>query len=791
MKTKTLSLCIALLTGISVWADDVWNYNVYDDCSLNGYKAGYAPAPTDVQAVDLGLPSGIKWASCNVGATMPEDYGNYYAWGEVLPKTYYSFGTYKYSNNGYDYDAKLTKYCSDADDGDNGFTDNKTTLELEDDAAYMNWGSNWRMPNDAEWTELLDNCTWTWTTQNDTNGYIVTSKVNDNFIFLPAAGCRYDYVLHATGTMGLYFSSSLYTTSPEMALSSYFDSTGVYRDNDRRRTIRPVYQSTSIPKTFVTITLYADGCERANVIKGNAGQQVNVTAVPENEHRHFVRWADGNTENPRLVTMAKDMKLTAVFAFNQYTISTEVNDTERGSVSGGTTTDYLNNVTLTAIPNYGYHFAYWADEECRYWRNECNTDNPRTIQVTGDATYTAVFEKNTYTITAQSANDIQGYVSAPTQAEYLDEVTLTATAQYGYHFTKWNDGNTDNPRTVQITQDITYTAYFAPNQYTISTEVSDTERGSVSGGTTTDYLNNVTLTAIANYGYHFVRWTDWNTDNPRTVQVTGDATYTAVFEKNTYTITAQSANGIQGYVYAPYQAEYLDQVSLTAYPNTGYHFTQWADGNTDNPRTVVLTCDTTFTAEFAQTFSGQCGYDLYWQYAGHTLTISGTGAMYDYGGNDMPWLLFRDTTDVVVLEQGVTHIGNNAFNGFVKLGKIDLPNTLTSIGVNAFAGCRKLYDIYAYPIEPPVADNTSFTNYNVNLYVPCDNLRDYQMDAVFGTFKYIQCMSTTDTEQVQTDATLHAAQKVFRDGQVYILRGGKTYTIMGHDLPNPSTGGAQ
>lgn len=326
------------------------------------------------------------------------------------------------------------------------------------------------------------------------------------------------------------------------------------------------------------------------------------------------------------------------------------------------------------------------------------------------------------------------------------QINITAVPENAHrHFVRWTDGNTDNPRTVQITQDITYTAYFAPNQYTVSTEVNDAERGSVSGGTTTDYLNNVTLTAVPNYGYHFARWTDWNTDNPRTVQVIEDKTYTAVFEKNTYTITAQSANGIQGYVYAPYQAEYLDQVSLTAQPNLGYHFTQWTDGNTDNPRTIVLTCDTTFTAEFAQTFSGQCGENLYWKYAGHTLTISGTGAMYDYSGDNMPWLLFRDTTDMVVLERGITHIGNNAFNGFARLNKIELPNTLTAIGANAFAGCRKLYDIYSYAVEPPAADNSSFANYNVYLHVPCDNLRDYQMDAVFGSFKYIQCLGAENT----------------------------------------------
>ena len=204
MKAKLISFILALQMVAFVWADDVWNYNVYDDCSKNGYKAGYVPAPADVQAVDLGLPSGIKWATCNVGAEKPEDYGNYYAWGEVLPKKDYSWETYKYAN-GASY--KLTKYCDNAKYGDNGFTDNKATLEPEDDAACMNWGSNWRMPTDAEWNELLDNCTWTWTTQNGINGYRIASKTNSNSIFLPAAGFRCDTDLRNGSSSGYYWSS--------------------------------------------------------------------------------------------------------------------------------------------------------------------------------------------------------------------------------------------------------------------------------------------------------------------------------------------------------------------------------------------------------------------------------------------------------------------------------------------------------------------------------------------------------------------------------------------------------
>ena len=162
-----------------------------------------AQAPANVQAVDLGLPSGIRWASCNIGATAPEGYGNYYAWGETTTKTDYSWATYKHANGDYN---KLTKYCSY--NGNDGFTDNKTTLDPADDAAHVNWGGDWRMPTDAEWTELREQCTWTWTTQSGVNGYQVSSKTNSNSIFLPAAGCR-DADLNNAGSIGYYWSASL------------------------------------------------------------------------------------------------------------------------------------------------------------------------------------------------------------------------------------------------------------------------------------------------------------------------------------------------------------------------------------------------------------------------------------------------------------------------------------------------------------------------------------------------------------------------------------------------------
>ena len=170
--------------------------------------------------VDLGLPSGLLWATCNVGAETPEDYGDYFAWGETQPKDTYNWSTYQYCNGS---NNTLTKYCNNPDYGYNGFTDNLTTLLSEDDAATANWGSDWRMPTEEEWQELYNNTTCTWTTQNGVNGRLFTA-VNGNSLFLPAAGCRLGSSLYGVGSYGDYWSRSLNTDDPYIAWYFYFDS---------------------------------------------------------------------------------------------------------------------------------------------------------------------------------------------------------------------------------------------------------------------------------------------------------------------------------------------------------------------------------------------------------------------------------------------------------------------------------------------------------------------------------------------------------------------------------------
>ena len=182
--------------------------------------------------VDLGLPSGLLWAACNLGAAAPEDYGDYFAWGETEPKSFYDWKTYQYciSTN-----TILIKYCNNASYGINGFTDDLTTLLPEDDAATANWDNGWRMPTQYEWYELLVNTTNVWTTRNGVNGRLFTSKTNGNTLFLPAAGCRSGFSLSDAGSRGYYWSSSLRTDDPRYAC--FFDITSwdcyVFHYNNR------------------------------------------------------------------------------------------------------------------------------------------------------------------------------------------------------------------------------------------------------------------------------------------------------------------------------------------------------------------------------------------------------------------------------------------------------------------------------------------------------------------------------------------------------------------------------
>ena len=179
-----------------------------------------AAPPLEHAYIDMG--NGLLWATCNVGANNPWDYGDYYAWGETTTKGSYTLDTYQWVQSDQPDLYHITKYTiadgvTDGiwyDDGGNFIGDDKRSFaeyDYADDVARQNWGGNWRMPTEAEWSWLLENCTCAWQTDyNGTgvNGWLMTSNINDNFIFLPATGIR-DSISYNVGSIGYYWSSDL------------------------------------------------------------------------------------------------------------------------------------------------------------------------------------------------------------------------------------------------------------------------------------------------------------------------------------------------------------------------------------------------------------------------------------------------------------------------------------------------------------------------------------------------------------------------------------------------------
>ena len=205
-------------------------------------------------AVDLGIVMTrtdgtnykLYWAKSNLSESglcaKPEDYGDYFAWGETTAKDNYTWETYQFCSGS---SSTLTKYCGDSEYGNNGFADNLTELLPEDDAAYVNWGPYWRMPTEEQQEELCSQCTWTWDTRSGKNGYKAVGP-NGNSLFLPAAGYRDYGRLSGVGTKGYYWSRTLGVGWPNCASDLYFRSSYMTGSSDYRingNPVRPVRAS--------------------------------------------------------------------------------------------------------------------------------------------------------------------------------------------------------------------------------------------------------------------------------------------------------------------------------------------------------------------------------------------------------------------------------------------------------------------------------------------------------------------------------------------------------------------
>jgi hypothetical protein len=209
--------------------------------------------------------------------------------------------------------------------------------------------------------------------------------------------------------------------------------------------------------------------------------------------------------------------------------------------------------------------------------------------------FTNYVEEFPYTFSATTADATMGNVTIETAPACGVDAVIKATPNEGYHFVKWSDGNTENPRTIVVTEDVTLTAEFAINQYNV--EVTSIGNGLV------NYVNGVynhgdeiTITATPNGNYHFVKWSDGNTENPRSIVVTEDVELMAEFAINQYEVTVTATEN--GIVTGGGTYDYGTEVIIEALANEGYHFVKWSDGNTENPRTIVVVEDIELRAEF-------------------------------------------------------------------------------------------------------------------------------------------------------------------------------------------------
>lgn len=419
-------------------------------------------------------------------------------------------------------------------------------------------------------------------------------------------------------------------------------------------------------------------------------------------------------------------------------------DNTKGKVSGNGFHPRNSNATISAIPNNGYHFTQW---------NDSVTDNPRTIWLSQDTTFIAEFAPNpiiTYIFDSEMGT-IQGPKTTATGVA-AENITFEAISNYGYHFVQWNDSVTDNPRTIWLSQDTTFTAEFAKNKYTISTQSANQTWGTTAGDTTALYMENVEISATANHGYHFVRWNDYNTSNPRMVSVTEDKTFTATFAKNVYYITK---NAEHGSISGNSSAEYLDFVTLTVTSDYGYHFTQWSDGLKDNPRIAQITKDTAFTAEFAPDRVGTCGKDmaLVWSYdpTNKVLTIGNAGSFTEnmQFGEEAP-----NEMEELVIGNSVTAIGANAFAGIETLKKVSIGESVKTIGEQAFYNCMNIETIFNYRPTPTNTYSNAFDGvdkFECELYVLPSSIDMYKNAAVWRDFYYTYAIGAEETTIATND----------------------------------------
>lgn len=896
----------------------VINATISQDCNLNGINESHATQNSlnGHSFVDLGLPSGLLWATCNVGSETPEQIGDYYAWGETQTKSNYSLSTYQYESNAISLsDISGTQY----------------------DAARVNWGGEWRMPSRNEVAELTSNCSRKDTTINGQSGLLLRGA-NGNYIFIPCAGHWYNNKVEELTGRGFWTSTA---TGSRCAYRAWEWTYISFSEREQGFQIRPVISGdASLYTQTHTLTLYADGCENPNVYVFDEGQQVSISAIPQ-ENNLFVQWSDGNTDNPRQVSLDANITLTALFEdttavnpsveeaiiyqdCNQnginaalaenhslQSISANVNGhayVDLGLPSGNlwatcnlgaqdstgigdyyawgelTTKTSYTNATYQYQDWYGTQaYVYLGDEisgtqydvakhiyggdwrfptaeeareiltYCtkvahdngneyvgpngksifipksgyRQWESVLSSfaplfwtgtykpgDDPNYPEANSYAFYgdqgkvqsmcrrfglpvrpvcsnTSSEPSNSFTLTlyAEGCATPNTYVCASNQ-----EVTINAVSQESNVFKQWSDGNAENPRTVVISQDTTFTAIFEPIRMATDLDMIYINGNPVDGFAPDQYTYTFrypsttaeetlpTLTDITwDLGDEYQTVTAKQAGNTIVLTVISGrglvTTYVLSFvieRPNQYTVTTLSNNDAWGIAIGGNVYNANVNVSIGAFANDGYQFYHWNNSITANPYTFQLTQDTSFVATFLPNTEEEIITDV--------------------------------TSNSVHMEWEVKPWGNHGYWVWIYLDK-DHKQWYCKMRFYADGSLSKFYwgpaSKHYDGSEPDQAPLRHIAKSPAS-YLTAPSVISYDLEYIDEGTQYFYTIEDVDenenvisviagtfnTPAITTDientvSSLQGGNKgrlILHNGQIFILRGEKTYTLQGQEI---------
>lgn len=361
------------------------------------------------------------------------------------------------------------------------------------------------------------------------------------------------------------------------------------------------FERDSFNVTFEVLGIDAEFVEVTGAGRYGWGDEVKMTYTLNDSHYHFVSWLGDKTfsdEQTYVFKCEKNVNVKVQFNPNEYAVTLKANPAEGGKVTGPDKATYQSVIDVKAEANEGYRFAGWSDDK--------EAKEERKVEVTADVELTANFDKIIYyTISVATNDETMGTVSGGGKVEKDSTTTITATPKEHYQFVEWNDGNKEVTRKVVATGDITYTATFEAQQYTLIVVSADETMGTVTGGGTYAYGTEVDIEATAKEGYEFTQWSDGDKNDKRKVTVTANATYTAQFKKTevapkSYTVVVKSQDESMGLAYGGGTMLEGSETTIGANAKEGYKFVQWNDGNTSNPRVVTVTADVVYTAYFAK-----------------------------------------------------------------------------------------------------------------------------------------------------------------------------------------------